>query len=62
MTSPLTSDMLNRLVELHILTEHGDPVASADAASWIARDDEARRIWDTVESHCQLLRSDPAAE
>jgi len=55
---PLATTSLDRLVELHVLSEHGDATAAAEAARLIASDDEARRVWDTVEATCQRLRGD----
>jgi len=54
----LPAESLDRLVELHVLSENGDPVAAADAASWIADDAEARQVWETVERNCRVLRAD----
>jgi hypothetical protein len=54
----LPAESLDRLVELHVLSESGDPVAAADAASWLADDAEARQVWDTVEHTCRALRAD----
>jgi hypothetical protein len=54
----LPDESLDRLVELHVLSENGDGGAAAEAASWIAGDPEARRVWDTVEQNCRLLRSE----
>ena len=48
---------MDRLVELHVLSENGDPAAAEEAATWITDDAEARRVWNTVEHTCQLLRS-----
>jgi hypothetical protein len=54
----LPTESLDRLVELHVLSENGDTVAAADAASWLADDAEARRVWETVEHNCRVLRAD----
>ncbi len=40
---------LERIVELHVLAEHGDGTAAAVAAEWTARDPDARHVWDQVE-------------
>jgi hypothetical protein len=53
----MPAESLDHLVELHVLSEHGDALAAAHAASWIARDDEARRVWETVEQTCRQLRA-----
>jgi len=55
----LPDESLDRLVELHVLSENGDGGAAAEAASWISGDPEARRVWDTVEQNCRFLRSEP---
>jgi uncharacterized protein YheU (UPF0270 family) len=55
----LSAESLDRLVELHVLSENGDGGAAAEAAHWITGDPEARRVWDTVERNCELLRSEP---
>jgi hypothetical protein len=55
----LPDESLDRLVELHVLSENGDDGAAAEAASWIIGDPAARRVWDTVERNCRLLRSEP---
>jgi hypothetical protein len=44
------------LVELHVLAEHGDPHAAAEAARWLERDVTARRMWDEVQATCDALR------
>lgn len=54
---PLPTTSRDRLVELHVLAEHGDPAAAAEAARLLADDDEARRVWDTVEATCDRLRT-----
>jgi hypothetical protein len=53
----LSTTSRDRLVELHVLAEHGDRAAGAEAARLLAHDDEARRIWDTVEATCDRLRT-----
>jgi hypothetical protein len=58
---PLSTISLDRLVELHVLAEHGDATAAAEAARLISADHEARRVWDTVESTCRRLREGSAA-
>ena len=54
---PRTRD---RLVELHVLAEHGDAVAAAEAGKWLDEDPDARRAWHQVEARCQQLRADTA--
>ena len=58
---PQPTISLDRLVELHVLTEHGDTAAAAEAARLVAADDAARRVWDTVESTWRRLREEPHA-
>lgn len=55
----LTTTSLDRLTELHVLAEHGDATAAAEAARLIAADGEARRVWDTVEETCRSMRATP---
>jgi hypothetical protein len=50
----------DRLVELHVLAEHGDAAAAAEAREWLADDPNARRIWHQVDAQCQELRADAA--
>jgi hypothetical protein len=50
----------DRLVELHVLAEHGDAAAAAEAREWLSDDPDARRIWHQVDAQCQELRADPA--
>lgn len=54
---------LDRLVELHVLAEHGDPVSAEVADQWIASDVEAREVWLSVERVRDRVRaadSDPS--
>jgi hypothetical protein len=44
------------LVELHVLAEHGDAKAAADAAHWLDRDADARQMWDEVQATCDAVR------
>ncbi|WP_433786811.1 hypothetical protein ACQPX6_08305 [Actinomycetospora sp. CA-101289] len=48
----------DRLVELHVLAEHGDAAAAAEAREWLSDDPDARRIWHQVDAQCQELRAD----
>lgn len=50
----------DRLVELHVLAEHGDAAAAAEARDWLDNDPDARRIWHQVETQCQELRAGSA--
>jgi hypothetical protein len=53
---------LDRLVELHVLADNGDPAAAAAARRWLRSDARAREVWDEVEQTCdQLRRSHPEA-
>lgn len=47
----------DRLVELHVLADHGDADAADVAAAWLAVDDDARRCWDTVQRDCDRVRA-----
>ncbi|MFC4942846.1 hypothetical protein [Pseudonocardia sp. GCM10023141] len=46
----------DRIVDLHVLAENGDPDAAATARQWLDRDAEARRVWDEVEQTCDRIR------
>lgn len=50
----------DRLVELHVLVEHGDAAAAAEAQEWLDDDPDARRVWHQVDARCQQLRTDTA--
>lgn len=50
-------DWIDRLVELHVLAEHGDHDAAVAADRWMATDAHARRIWEEVERGCTQLRT-----
>jgi hypothetical protein len=50
------SGWIDRLVELHVLAEHGDDVSAAAAEKWIAVDVEARQVWECVEDVCGQLQ------
>jgi hypothetical protein len=54
--SPRGDDRRDRLVELHVLADHGDREAAATAAAWLAEDDHARRIWVSVQRTCDDIR------
>ena len=45
----------DRLVELHVLAEHGDVEAATEAERWLAEDGSARRHWELVERHCHEI-------
>ncbi len=47
---------LDRLVELHVLAEHGDTAATETAGRWMSTDPEARRVWEEVQHSCDRLR------
>jgi hypothetical protein len=55
--SPKRPQWIDRLVELHVLADSGDSDAAAVAASWIAEDTEARRMWEDVQRVCDQVRS-----
>ena len=46
----------DRLVELHVLAEHGDGAAAAAAARWLDDDPAARSAWQTVAHACDAIR------
>ncbi|HEY2202897.1 MAG TPA: hypothetical protein VGH99_00275 [Pseudonocardia sp.] len=50
---------IDRLVELHVLAEHGDTDAASAAREWIAVDVHARTVWDHVEGVRDQLRASP---
>lgn len=52
----IETDWRDMLVELHILAEHGDLDADAEAGRWLARDAAARDAWDTVQHTCDTVR------
>jgi hypothetical protein len=47
---------VDRLVELHVLAEHGDTSAARQAEEWVARDPSARTLWESVERECSEVR------
>jgi hypothetical protein len=55
--NPKRPQWIDRLVELHVLADNGDSEAAATAASWIAEDAEARRVWEDVQRVCDQVRS-----
>jgi hypothetical protein len=54
--SPRGDNWRDRLVELHVLADHGDRDAAETAAAWLAEDEDARRIWVTVQRTCEDIR------
>ncbi|AEA27116.1 hypothetical protein ACFQ34_14840 [Pseudonocardia benzenivorans] len=50
--------ILDDLVDLHVLAEHGDADAAESAQRWLDRDPDARKQWQDVERDCRLLRGD----
>jgi hypothetical protein len=46
----------DRIVELHVLVEHGDADAANAARQWLATDGEAQRMWDEIERDCRRVR------
>ena len=48
---------IDRLVELQVLADNGDTEAAAAAASWIAEDTEARKVWEDVQRVCDQVRN-----
>jgi hypothetical protein len=55
--NPRRPQWIDRLVELHVLADNGDSEAAAAAASWIAEDTEARRVWEDVQRVCDQVRN-----
>lgn len=55
-----TTDWRDRLVELHVLAEHGCPESRTVAEGWLAVDEAAHRAWHTVERTCHEVRADGA--
>jgi hypothetical protein len=54
---PAHQPWIDRLVELHVLADNGDLAAAAAAASWIAEDTEARRVWEDVQRVCDQVQN-----
>ena len=52
---------LDKLVDLHVLSEHGDTAATETAGQWLRTDPEARRVWDEVQHSCDRLRTSGGA-
>jgi hypothetical protein len=50
----------DRLVELHVLAEHGDDAAAAEAGEWLRDDPDARYVWEQVEALCGQVRTGAA--
>jgi hypothetical protein len=48
---------IDRLVELHVLADHGDTAAAATAMRWMAEDGDARRVWEDVQRTCDQVRA-----
>jgi hypothetical protein len=55
-------DWRDRLVELHVLADHGDHEAAATAAAWLARDEHARQVWAAVQRTCDDIRHGAAGD
>jgi hypothetical protein len=43
------SGWIDRLVELHVLAEHGDDASARAAQNWLAEDLQARQVWGYIE-------------
>lgn len=56
--TPIDPDVTwrDRLVELHVLAEHGDRAAAVEAQAWIDTDERAHRAWHEIEDACHLVR------
>jgi hypothetical protein len=50
----------DRIVELHVLAEHGDVDAADAARRWLATDGEARRLWQEVDKDCRSIQGVPS--
>ena len=50
---------LDRLVDLHVLAAHGDSAAAETARRWLARDAQARQVWDQVQRTCDRIANAP---
>lgn len=57
---PSDPEWLDRLVDMHVLSENGDAEAAAAAREWLERDPEARRVWGEVQRTCELLHARPS--
>lgn len=51
------SAWLDQLVDLHVLTVHGDQDAAAAATRWLDHDTQAREVWNQVETTCERVRA-----
>jgi hypothetical protein len=60
-TQDLGTGWKDRLVELHVLAEHGDAEALAAALQWMGWDARARAVWDAVAADCTELGVTQAA-
>ncbi|GLZ55949.1 hypothetical protein [Actinomycetospora sp. NBRC 106378] len=49
---PADEEWIDRLTALQVLARHGDQEAEAEARVWLARDPDARTVWDTVAGVC----------
>jgi ferric-dicitrate binding protein FerR (iron transport regulator) len=49
----------DELVELHVLSQHGDTGAATTAQRWCAEDPLARQAWDAVEQACARVNDQP---
>ncbi|HEY4006170.1 MAG TPA: hypothetical protein VGM60_13435 [Pseudonocardia sp.] len=58
---PASPGWVDHLVELHVLAEHGDAASAAAAEQWIAKDMNARQLWESVERLRDQLRDAPVA-
>jgi hypothetical protein len=57
---PVPSDehgWLDRLVDLHVLAANGDTAAAEAARRWLARDTQARQVWDQVQHTCDRIQN-----
>jgi ferric-dicitrate binding protein FerR (iron transport regulator) len=54
-------DWVDRLVELHVLAEHGDAASATAAEQWLAGDVQARQVWESVEHLRDQLQAVPTS-
>jgi len=59
-TAATSTDWRDRLVELHVLAEHGCTESATSAQDWLAADPAAHEAWHAVEQTCRALRDDRA--
>ncbi len=53
-----STEWRDRLVELHVLAEHGCTESATHAQGWLAVDRAAHEAWHAIERTCRELRDD----